>query len=263
MKPLQGKIAIVTGSAQGIGRASAERLARDGACVVLADRAEDECNKVRTVIEGEGGQAMVVGVDLQTKAGVDEMVARTLEAYGAIDIAVHNVGGTLWVKPFWEYTDEEIQQEIGRSLWPTLRCCRAIIPVMIAQQRGAIVNIGSIIATRGLYRVPYSAAKGGVHAMTVTMAQELGRHKVRVNCVAPGAVEAVERPVPRNTAPLTDAEIAWRKEINQNTLGAAPLARRGTIDEIANAVAFFASDQSSFITGEVMYVAGGNIGSSY
>lgn len=260
MKPLNGKTAIVTGAAQGIGRASAERLARDGARVVLADRAEKECERVRDAIVTEGGTALVVGVDLQTKEGVDEMVARTMDTFGSIDISVHNVGGTIWVKPFWEYSDDEMQQEISRSLWPTLRCCRAIIPIMIGQGSGSIVNIGSVVATRGIYRVPYSAAKGGVHAMTVCMAMELGKHNVRVNCVAPGAVEALERPVPRNTAPLSDAEIAWRKEINENTKRNSPLARRGSIDEVANAVSFFAGSEASFITGQVMYVAGGNVG---
>ncbi|MDB5840120.1 MAG: lvr, partial [Herminiimonas sp.] len=205
----KGKTAVVTGAAQGIGRATAMRLASEGAQVVLVDRAVGVCEQVRERIVSDGGEALVIGADLESKDGVDHMVARALEAYGEIDIAVHNVGGTIWTKPFWEYSDDEIQQEITRSLWPTLRCCRAIIPVMLRQKRGTIVNIGSV-ATRGIYRVPYSAAKGGVHAMTTCMAMELAEHGIRVNCVAPGGIDSSDRVIPRNPNAPTANEKEWR-----------------------------------------------------
>jgi dihydroxycyclohexadiene carboxylate dehydrogenase len=259
MKPFESKTAVVTGAAQGIGRAVALRLARDGAQVALADRAVEECNQVRDLIMAAGGNAIVIGADLETKAGVDSMVEQTLAAFGSIDIAVPNVGGAIRIKPFWEYSDEEIQQEIARSLWPTLRCCRAVIPVMLQQQRGTIVNIGSM-ATRELYRVPYSAAKGGVHAMTVCMAMELAKFNIRVNCVAPGGIEQGERTVPRNPDPPSEAELQWRNDVRSQNLRDIYLPRRGTNDEVAAAVAFFAADEAAHITGEVMYVAGGRIG---
>ncbi len=255
----KGKTAIVTGAAQGVGRATALHLAGQGAQVVLVDRVVEVCEQVRAQIVSSGGQALVVGADLEHKPGVDHMVARTLDTFGAIDISVHNVGGTIWAKPFWEYSDDEIGQEIARSLWPTLRCCRAVIPVMLRQQRGSIVNIGSV-ATRGIYRVPYSAAKGGVHAMTTAMALELAEYGIRVNCVAPGGVDSADRTIPRNPTAPTDTEKKWRGEVMAQTLRDTPLGRLGAADEIARAVAFFASEDAAYITGQVMFVAGGGIG---
>jgi dihydroxycyclohexadiene carboxylate dehydrogenase len=259
MKPFDGKTAIVTGAAQGIGRATALRLARDGARLALADRAAAQCEQVRVLIEEAGGEALVIGADLETKEGVDAMIEQTLAAYGAIDIAVHNVGGTIHIKPFWEYSDEQMQAEISRSLWPTLRCCRAVIPVMLRQGRGAIVNIGSV-ATREIYRVPYAAAKGGVHAMTVCMAMELAQHNIRVNCVAPGKLKQGDRVTERHARDETDSERRWRSDIINQPLRDTYLPRRGTDDEVAAAVAFFASDEAAHITGEIMHVAGGRIG---
>ncbi len=259
IKPFAGKTAVVTGAAQGIGRATALRLARDGAQVALVDRAAEVCATVRERIAAAGGRAVVISADLETKNGVDSMVEQALAAFGAIDVAVHNVGGTIWAKPFWEYADDEIQQEISRSLWPTLRCCRAVIPVMLRQKRGTIVNIGSV-ATRGIYRVPYSAAKGGVHAMTVCLAMELAQHNIRVNCVAPGGIESDDRVIPRNPNPPSQIERQWRNDVRAQTLRDTPLARQGVADEIAAAVAFLASDEASYITGQVIYAAGGGIG---
>jgi dihydroxycyclohexadiene carboxylate dehydrogenase len=259
VKPFEGKTAVVTGAAQGIGRATALRLARDGAQLVLVDRAAEVCNEVRESIVENGGRAVVIGADLETRDGVDSMVQGALDAFGAIDISIHNVGGTIWAKPFWEYADDEIQQEISRSLWPTLRCCRAVIPVMLGQRRGVIVNIGSV-ATRGINRVPYSAAKGGVHAMTTCLAMELAQYNIRVNCVAPGGVESSDRIIPRNPHPQSDIERQWRKEVRGQTLRDTPLARQGEAHEIAAAVAFLANDDASYITGQVLYAAGGGIG---
>ena len=258
MTSFSGKAAIVTGAAQGIGRATALRFARDGARVALVDRVVDACDKVRDEITAAGGDAIVIGADLETKAGADTMIEQALTAFDAIDIAVHNVGGTMWTKPFWDYEDDEIEREISRSLWPTLRCCRAVIPVMMRQKRGAIVNIGSV-ATRGIYRVPYSAAKGGVHAMTVSMAMELADHNVRVNCVAPGAISA-NRVIPRNDTPPSDREQQWHRDVIDQTLRDSFQKRLGEADEVANTIAFLASDDASYITGQVIYVAGGGIG---
>jgi dihydroxycyclohexadiene carboxylate dehydrogenase len=259
VKPFTGKTAIVTGAAQGIGRATALRLSREGAQLVLVDREANVCRQVRDSIAESGGQAVEIGADLETKDGVDSMVQGALDAFGAIDISVHNVGGTIWAKPFWEYADDEIQQEINRSLWPTLRCCRSITGITARQQRGVIVNIGSV-ATRGIYRVPYSAAKGGVHAMTACLAMELAQYNIRVNCVAPGGIDSSDRIIPRNPYPQSETERQWRKEVRSQTLRDTPLGRQGEAHEIAATVAFLANDDSSYITGQVLYAAGGGIG---
>lgn len=258
MCDLSGKTALVTGAAQGIGRAIAMRSARDGANVVLVDREGASCECVRDKIVSAGGHAASIEADVATRAGADKMVTEAIDEFGSIDIAVHNVGGTMWTKPFWEYTDDEIKQEIDQSLWSTLRCCHAVIPKMMNQRYGVIINIGSV-ATRGIYRVPYSAAKGGVHAMTTCLAMELADYNIRVNCVAPGAINA-NRTIPRNSHPRSASEEEWHREVIAQTLRDSIQPRLGEADEVASAVAFLASDESSYITGQTLYVAGGGVG---
>lgn len=255
----QDKIAIVTGAAQGIGRATAVRLAEEGAAVVLADRAERECRDLEREILARGGKAQVVLADLETADGARAMVEKAVAAHGRIDVAVHNVGGTIWIKPFWEYTDEQIEKEISRSLWPALWCCRAVIPAMLKQRAGSIVNVGSF-ATRGIYRIPYSAAKGGVHAMTASLSMELAEHGIRVNCVAPGGMDDPARTIPRNPAPPTEQEKAWMQQVAAQSRHSTPMGRRGRIEEPAAAICFLASDEASYITGQVLFVAGGGVG---
>lgn len=254
-----GKSVIVTGAAQGIGKASALRFAAEGARVTIADRAEDQARQVLSEIQAAGGEGRLSIVDLETSAGAKQVMAEAKQAYGRIDVSVHNVGGTIWAKPFWEYTDEQIEKEIQRSLWPTLWCCRAVIPYMIEQKNGAIVNIGSV-ATRGINRVPYSAAKGGVQAITTCLAMELADHGVRVNCVAPGGVDVGERAVPRNTDTLTEIDALGMQGVVEQTLRDTPMKRYGTPDEEAAAITFLAADEASYITGQTLYVAGGGIG---
>lgn len=251
------KTAIITGAAQGIGKATALRMAAEGASVVLVDRAIDHCERVREYIENNGGHALCVQADLETHAGAVEMVRSAIAFRGRIDISVHNVGGTIWMKPFWEYQPDEIQKEISRSLWPALWCCREVIPVMRSQGMGSIINVGSPVTRGGLYRVPYAAAKGGVHAMTVCMANELGDSGVRVNCVAPGALDNADRVVPRNPNPLSDAERGWIKDMYARTVEEIPLHRLGQAQEVAAAICFLAADEASYITGQVISAAGG------
>lgn len=254
----EGKVCIVTGAAQGIGLATARRMAAAGGRLVLVDRVADACHRLRDEIVAEGGTAMAIAVDLETEEGAQRMVAETLAAHARIDVAVHNVGGTMWTKPFWEYKVVEVEKEIRRSLWPTLLCCHAVIPVMMKQGGGSIVNVGSV-ATRGINRVPYAAAKGGVSALTVALSMELASHHIRVNCVAPGGI-ASNRVIPRNTEVPSDAEKQWRADVFAQTLRDTPMNRLGEAHEVAAAIEFLASDDASYITGHVMYASGGGIG---
>ena len=251
-----GKVCIVTGAAQGIGRATALRLAAEGGRVVIADRAEEQARGVMEEIRAAGGTASVCLADLETAEGARMLVADTRERFGSIDVAVHNVGGTIWAQPYWEYSETEIEREINRSLWPTLWCCHAVLPTMMERRRGAIVNVGSV-ATRGINRVPYSAAKGGVVAITTCLAMEVAPYDIRVNCVSPGGVDVGERAIARNPDGMKDSEAAhWQAVIDQ-TIADTPMQRFGTPDELASAIAFLASDDASYVTGETLCVSGG------
>ena len=255
----EGRIAIVTGAAQGIGRATALQLAAEGAALVLVDRARVQCLSVLAEVQAAAADAIFVEADLEKHAGAVRMVEETIARFGRIDVAVHNVGGTIRVKPFWEYGVEEIELEIARSLWPALWCCREVIPVMRGQGSGAIVNVGSAVTRGGLYRVPYAAAKGGVHAMTLCMAGELADSGVRINCVAPGAIDNADRVIPRNPDPPSEADRERMKAMYAQTLADTVLGRMGTAGEVAAAICFLAADESSFVTGQVWSVAGGAV----
>ena len=143
-----------------------------------------------------GVEAMKVLVDLGTFAGAQELMTQTVAAYGRIDVLVNNVGGTIWIKPYHLYTEDEVKLELERSLYPTLWCCLAVLPVMMKQKSGSIVNVGSQ-STRGLYRLPYAASKGGILALTKVLAMEYGRHGIRINAMAPGGTEISDRVTPR------------------------------------------------------------------
>ena len=253
-----GKVAIVTGAAQGIGLACARQMAVEGATVVIADRAEDAANAAAEGLLAEGLEASTAVHDLEQREEAEALYRTVMERHGKIDIAVHNVGGTIWAKPYWEYEPDEIIAEINRSLWPTLWCCHAVLPHMRKAGRGAIVNIGSV-ATRGVNRVPYAAAKGGVSALTSALSLELSDCGIRVNCVAPGGVN-VTRVTPRNPAPPTEADKEGFGEVMEQTLRDTPLGRFGEPHELAAAVCFLAADEASYITGQTLYVAGGGIG---
>jgi dihydroxycyclohexadiene carboxylate dehydrogenase len=252
-----GKVCIVTGAAQGIGKATALRMATEGGRIVIVDRAREPAQDVLAQLRSLGADAILVEADLETHAGAVTMVRSALAFGGRIDVSVHNVGGTMWMKPYWEYTPEEIGLEISRSLWPTLWCCREVIPVMRAQGAGAVVNVGSPVTRGGLYRVPYAAAKGGIHAITACLAAELGDSGVRVNSVAPGAMDNAGRVVPRSPRPLTQREQDYMSDMYQRTLDEIPMHRRGRADEPAAAICFLAADEASYITGQVLSAAGG------
>ena len=250
-----GKTGIVTGSAQGIGRAVAMAMAAEGGHVILVDRSE-LVHEVAAEITEAGGRAMSLTADLEHYA---ECVRVMAAVDARIDILVNNVGGTIWAKPYAAYEEAEIEAEIRRSLFPTLWCCRAVLPHMLEAGGGVIVNVSSV-ATRGVNRVPYAAAKGGVNALTASLAFEYAPHGIRVCAVAPGGTDAPARKIPRNTAEPTQQERAWYQEIVDQTTQSSLMHRYGTVQEQAAAILFFASDEASYITGTTLPVAGGDLG---
>lgn len=252
------KVVIVTGAAQGIGRGVAIQVASEGAQVVLAD-ISDYVEETLAEIEAHQGDAIIVKANLETFAGAEAVVAKTLETYGRVDVLINNVGGAIWMKPFEEFTEAEIIKEVDRSLFPTLWCCRAVLPPMIKQQQGTIVNVSSI-ATCGINRAPYSASKGGVNALTTSLAFNYAKDGIRVNGVATGGTDAPPRKIPRNAKQLTEQEKRWMQQVVDQTLDRSYMSRYGSIQEQVNAISFLASDDASYITGSILPVAGGDQG---
>jgi NAD(P)-dependent dehydrogenase (short-subunit alcohol dehydrogenase family) len=259
---LKDKVCVVTGAGQGIGRSTAKRLGAEGGIIVVADRVDEGATQTMAELREHGVEALKVLVDLSTFAGAKDMIDKTMAAYGRVDVLVNNVGGTIFIKPFHLYTEDEVRMELERSLYPTLWCCLAALPVMMQQKAGSIVNVGSQ-STRGLYRLPYATSKGGILALTKVLAMEYGRHGIRINAMAPGGTEISDRVVPRQfikpgmTVEEPDDEAAYRREMGEDIRNQQALKRRGLPEEQAAAIAFLASEDASFITGQVINCSGG------
>ena len=246
---LRGKVAIVTGAKQGMGRTHALILARAGAKVVLADISKEECEKVVQEIKKEKSEAIAVKCDISQKAEVDNLIAETLKAFGKIDILVNNAGICPF-KSFLEMTEQEFQKVIDVNLKGYFLCSQAAAKEMAKQKSGAIVNIASIamgqigVGFQGLTH--YCASKGGIVAMSEAMSLELAGLGIRVNCIAPGAIDT----------PMASSVKADPKTF-ETFMAKVPLHRMGKPEEISNAVLFLASDESSYMTGSVVTVDGG------
>lgn len=247
---------VVTGAAQGIGRGVALRAAAEGAKVLFVDRA-DFVSEVAA--EATGADTAGFVADLETYDGAASAMAFAVQKFGRIDILINGVGGAIRMRPYAEFEPAQIDAEIRRSLMPTLYSCHAVLPHMLAQGRGTIVNVSSN-ATRGIRRVPYSAAKGGVNAMTQSLAMEYGEQNIRVVAAAPGGTEAPPRRVPRNAAGDNEQEKAWMSEAVKQVTESTFFKRYGTLDEQVAPILFLASDEAAYITGAVLPVAGGDNG---
>jgi dihydroxycyclohexadiene carboxylate dehydrogenase len=257
MGRFDGRVAVVTGAGQGIGRAVALQLADEGAAVVVVDRNEQAATRVVEEIRAKDASAAPCigdsGVYDTARHAADTAIAQ----FGGLHVLVNNAGGTIHIKPFWEYEPDEIEAEVHQSLLPTLFGCRAVLPTMMSQGRGAIVNIGSACLAAP-YRVPYASAKGGVVGLTESLAREVGQHGIRVNCVKPGRTSVTDRITPRNfDLDPTERDHKWQQDA-QDVIGALQvLDRDGTCEDLAAAVAFLASDDASYATGQTIAIAGG------
>lgn len=258
MRRFEGKTVVVTGAAQGIGRAVAEGVAAEGGRVLAADRSA-LVEEVVAESRAAGNTIASVLCDLESYAGAAEMVAEAVRRYGRIDVLINVVGGTIWAKPYEHYEEAQIEAEIRRSLFPTLWSCRAALPHMLDQGAGVIVNVSSI-ATRSINRVPYAAAKGGVNALTASLAFETAGRGIRVVATAPGGTEAPERRIPRNPGGQSEQEKVWYQQIVDQTVDSTLLKRYGTLEEQVAPILFLASDGASYITGVTVPVGGGDLG---
>jgi len=257
---LRDKVVLITGAAQGIGRETAVLAAEQGADLILADRSEiveETAQAAQAAAQAERRELSVATVlaDLETWDGAQ----KTAAAAGDIDVCINAVGGTIWAKPYDLYEPERIDAEIRRSLFPTLWMCRAVLPRMKERGAGTIVNVSSV-ATRGVNRVPYSAAKGGVNALTASLAMESAPAGVRVVATAPGGTEAPARRIRRGPGAQTEQEKAWFSEVVAQTVESSYLKRYGTLAEQAWPLVLLASDVASYINGTVLPVGGGDQG---
>nr|WP_323745981.1 benzoate diol dehydrogenase BenD [Diaphorobacter caeni] len=252
----EGKAVVVTGAAQGIGRGVALGIAAEGGRVLFVDRADFVTD---VAAQAEGGQSAGFVADLETYEGARSVMAFAAEKLGGIDILINGVGGAIRMRPYAEFEPEQIDAEIRRSLMPTLYACHAALPHMLARGGGTIVNVSSN-ATRGIRRVPYSAAKGGVNAMTQALAMEYGEHNIRVVASAPGGTIAPPRRVPRNAAGDSEQEKLWMSEAVHQVTESTFFKRYGTMEEQVAPILFLASDDAGYITGAVLPVAGGDNG---
>ncbi|OCO99890.1 MULTISPECIES: benzoate diol dehydrogenase BenD [unclassified Ensifer] len=251
-----GKVLVVTGAAQGIGRAVALRAAEEGGKVLFVDRADFVAE---VAAEAKGAQTAAFNADLETHDGAAAAMRFAAEQFGGIDILINNVGGAIRMRPFAEFEPAQIDAEIGRSLMPTLYCCHAVLPHLFARGGGTIVNVSSN-ATRGIHRVPYSAAKGGVNAITQSLAMELAERNIRVVATAPGGTDAPPRRVPRNAEGDSNAEKTWMGDVVAQVKQSSFMKRYASIEEQAAPILFLASNEASYITGNVLPVAGGDLG---
>lgn len=251
-----GKVMVVTGAAQGIGRAVALRAAAEGGKVLFVDRADFVAE-----VAAEAGDADTAGfvADLETYEGAAAALAFAVRRFGGIDILVNGVGGAIRMRPFAEFEPAQIDAEIRRSLMPTLYACHAVLPHLLERGGGTIVNVSSN-ATRGIRRVPYSAAKGGVNAITQSLAMEYAEHNIRVVATAPGGTDAPPRRIPRNTAGDSEQEKVWMSDAVKQVTDSTFFKRYGSIDEQVAPILFLASDEAGYITGTVLPVAGGDTG---
>ncbi len=249
---MKGKISIVTGGGQGIGRAACLTLAQAGADVFVADIQPETAGKVSEEIRGLGRKSASFELDVSNKAQVEEMVETALASFGRIDVLV-NVAGIGKKSPIEDVSEEDWDRVINVNLKGTFLCAQAVGKVMIKQGGGSIVNFASVAGhTPQIFLGAYSASKAGVLLLTKLMAIEWARYNIRVNSVSPGPI----------TTPLTDA-IYNTEDLRRGRARAVPMNRFGQAEEVAVAVAFLASDESTYITGHSIVIDGGSLNAMF
>ena len=249
---LQGRIAIITGGAAGLGEATSRSLAAQGALVAIGDVDYEMAAATAASISASGGNAVSHLLDVRDSAAIAAFVARVKERYGRIDILINNAGGIVSSTSVVDCSEDDWDNTFARNVTSTFLMSKSVIPIMLELGSGAIVNLGSaagLAARRSL--AAYSASKGAIIALTRQMAADYGPRGIRVNCVCPGPTATVN--FQRNIAKSTDpAELQRKRESEQF------LKRLGQPADIANAIAFLVSDDAAWITGHAYPVDGGN-----
>ncbi|MFQ5867077.1 MAG: 3-oxoacyl-[acyl-carrier-protein] reductase [bacterium] len=241
---LKGRVAIVTGGARGIGKSIATQLALSRANVVIADVAEETAKSTAEEVSQKGSEAISIGVDVSSFSSVEEMVKKTLDKFGRIDILINNAGVTRDALVM-RMKEEDWDLVLDINLKGAFNCIKMVSPVMMKQRTGKIVNIASIVGISGnAGQANYSASKGGLIALTKTCAKELASRQINVNAVAPGFIQ-------------TSMTERLSVEVKEKLSSQIPLGKIGNPEDVASAVLFLVSEKSSYITGEVIRVDGG------
>lgn len=240
---LKDKVAIITGGANGIGEGVAIKFAQEGAKVVIGDLKEDEVKKTEQKIKDMGGTVLGAVCNVADKASVDAMVQKAVETFGTVDILVNNAGITRDAI-FHKMTEQQWDQVFDVNLKGVFYCCQAVVPILRDKGYGRIVNVSSVSRFGNPGQANYAASKAGLVGFTRTMAKELGPKGITMNAIAPGSIE-------------TAMFLAVPEKIREVSAKANAVKRPGSIEEVANVILFFASDDSSYVTGQCLQVDGG------
>jgi 3-oxoacyl-[acyl-carrier protein] reductase len=244
-KRFEGKVAIITGSGQGMGKQVALDIAAEGGKVVVSDIIPELVDEVKREIENNGGECLALICDVSKREQVDDMVQKTMERFGRIDILINNAG-LLKTGTIEELTDELIDRTLDINVKGVLYAIRAVTPIMKAQRYGRIVNVASITGKRGdnTTTIVYGASKGAVITITRSAARALGPFGITVNSIAPHAV-------------MTTMMKYWDEEKKRKAAEQIPVRRLGTVEDMSYLMMFLASDEASYITGECVNINGG------
>lgn len=246
------KVAIITGSASGLGKIIAFTLAREGASIVIVDINQEEIDRTVNEIKAFGNKCIGFMGDISKQSQVEKVMEDVVEKWNSINILVNNAGGALHTKvKFEEVTEKDWDIVMNVNLKGTFFCCKAAVPYMIKQGGGRIINISALAgrATASLAGIQYTSAKAGIGGLTRHLAKEMGKHNIYVNAVAPGITLSGAR-----------IEALWNEkseEEKSKVLDSIPLGRLGKPEDVANVVLFLASDEASYITGATIDSNGG------
>ena len=241
----KGKVAVITGAAQGMGKQTALDMAAEGAKVVISDILEDKLNEAKVEIENEGGECMALVCDMAVRKQVDDLISKTVENFGRLDILINNAA-LLKTGTIEELTDDLIDKTLDINVKGVLYAIRGVTPIMKSQKYGRIVNVASITGKRGDNStfIVYGGSKGALITMTRSAARALGPFGITVNAIAPHAV-------------LTEMMKYWDEEKKKKAADLIPVKRLGTVEDMSYLMMFLASDEAGFINGETVNINGG------
>lgn len=254
---LKGRVALITGSGRGIGRAMALAFAAEGARIAVNDVRPADIEETIALVRRNGGEAIAAQCDITDLAAVRAMAGKVEAAFGRIDVLANNAAVRTASEMFLDTDPEKCDLEIKVTFYGTMNCCRAVLPGMIQRKFGKVINIATDAARTGQEReCNYSAAKGAVISFTKSLAKEVGRHNINVNAVSPGATNAPMRQerIQRLVQEIGEAKVAEREEKVKRLYA---LRRIGEPEDVANAVVYLASEPARHITGQILSVNGG------